>query len=286
VSDATGQVVAVMGHGVVPRDTPLLLADDLGFTRGDGCFDAARVTIADGRPVVDHLDRHLARFARSAAALELPAPNEDAWRELIAAALSEWHGPGEAVLKLVLTRGPEFSAAGVTSVLTVTAAPDATSARRGVTGATLARGYASDAFTDAPWLLGGVKTISYAVNVAAKREAVRRGVDEIVFTSSDGYLLEGPTAGLLVAADDQLWTTQLGATGVLQSVTIDVIMDAARSEGVRATHALFRAEDLPATDGVWLVSAVRGVLPLLELDGVRLPHNPTLTAHLAATAGF
>jgi 4-amino-4-deoxychorismate lyase len=174
----------------------------------------------------------------------------------------------------------------VTALLTVTAAGDASAARRGVTGATLSRGYASDAFAAAPWLLGGVKTLSYAVNVAAKREAVRRGVDEIVFTSSDGYLLEGPTAGLLVAADDQLWTTPLGATGVLQSVTIDVIMDAARSEGVGATHALFRADDLPAADGVWLVSAVRGVLPVLELDGVRLPHTPALTAHLAATAGF
>lgn len=286
MTDATGQVVAVMGRGVVPRETPLLIADDLGFTRGDGCFDAARVTIVDGTPRVDHLDRHLARFGRSAAALELPAPNEDAWRELISAALAEWNGPGEAVLKLVLTRGPEFSAAGVTALLTVTAAADAAKARRGVTGATLARGYASDAFTDAPWLLGGVKTLSYAVNVAAKREAVRRGVDEIVFTSSDGFLLEGPTTGLLVAADDQLWTTPLGATGVLESVTIDVIMDAARAEGVGATHALFRPADLPGTAGAWLVSAVRGVLPLVELDGVPLPHDPALTAHLAATAGF
>jgi len=275
-----------MGRGVVGNQTPLLIADDLGFTRGDGCFDAARVTIVDGSPHVDHLDRHLARFARSAAALELPAPEAADWQELIEAALAEWSGPGEAVLKLVLTRGPEHSASGVTALLTVTAAGDATAARRGVTGATLSRGYASDAFAAAPWLLGGVKTLSYAVNVAAKREAVRRGVDEIVFTSSDGYLLEGPTAGLLVAADDQLWTTPIGATGVLQSVTIDVIMDAARSEGVGATSALFRADDLPTADGVWLVSAVRGVLPVLELDGVRLRHDPALTAHLATTAGF
>ena len=282
----TDQVVAVMGRGVLPRDTPLLIADDLGFTRGDGCFDAARVTIVDGRTVVDHLERHLARFARSAAALELPAPNEDAWRELISVALAEWSGPGEAVLKLLLTRGPEHAASDVTALLTVTGAPDASRARLGVRGATLSRGYPSDAFAAAPWLLGGVTTLSYAVNVAAKREAVRRDVDEIVFTSSDGFLLEGPTTGLLVAADDQLWTTPLGATGVLESVTIDVIMEAARAEGVGTTDALFRPADLPGTDGAWLVSAVRGVLPLLELDGVPLPHDPALTAHLAAAAGF
>ena len=83
-----------MGRGVVGNQTPLLIADDLGFTRGDGCFDAARVTIVDGSPRVDHLDRHLARFARSAAALELPAPVAADWQELIDAALAEWSGPG------------------------------------------------------------------------------------------------------------------------------------------------------------------------------------------------
>lgn len=285
MSDAR-QVVAVLGRGVVPRETPLFVADDLGFTRGDGCFDAARVVVRDGTPRVDHLDRHLARFGRSAAALELPAPDPAAWRALIEEALAAWRWDGEAVLKLVVTRGPEHSASGTSALLTITTAPDASRARRGVRGTTLSRGYPSDAFASSPWLLGGVKTLSYAVNVAAKREAARRGVDEVVFTSSDGYLLEGPTAGLLVAADDQLWTTPLGATGVLESVTIDVIMDTARADGVGTREALMRPDDLPSTDGAWLVSAVRGVLPLVELDGVPLPHDPAITARLAAAAGF
>lgn len=269
----------------MPRETPLLVADDLGLTRGDGCFDACRVVVADGRARVDHLDRHLARFGRSAAALEL-AVDEGAWRELVRQALDVWHEPGEAVLKLVLTRGPEAAASGPTGLLTITTAADASRARRGVTAASLARGYASDAFTDAPWLLGGVKSLSYAINVAAKREVARRGVDEVIFTSSDGYLLEGPTSGLLVAADDQLWTTPVGATGVLASVTIAVIMDAARAEGVGTDYALFRPEDLAGTGGAWLVSAIRGILPVVELDGVPLPHDPRITARLATAAGF
>jgi len=280
------QLVAVLGRGIVEADTPLLIADDLGFTRGDGCFDAARLVVdADGKRV-DHLERHLARFARSSALLELPAPDLDAWRELIGEAVAAWNTPGEAVLKLLRTRGPERSGSGLTELLTITVASDATRARQGVRAITLSRGYASDAFTDAPWLLGGVKTLSYAVNVAAKREAARRGVDEVVFVSSDGFLLEGPTTGLLIAADDQLWTTPLEGTGVLPSVTIEAILDEAHAAGVGVNRALFRAEDLPTSEGVWVVSAVRGLLPLLELDGVALPHNPEISARLAAVAGF
>ncbi len=280
------QVVAVMGRGVVEPGSGLVTADDLGLTRGDGYYDAVRVVVTDGQTRIDHLDRHLHRFARSAAALELPPVIEGDWRALIAEAVAAWHIPGEAVLKLVRTRGPEHSPAGPTELVTITTATDATQVRQGVRAVTLSRGTASDAFRDAPWLLGGVKNLSHAVHLAAKREAVRRCVGEAIFISTDGFLLEGPSAGLIIAADDQLWTTPTRGTGILPSVTVQVIMDAARAEGVGASEALFRPEDLADTEGLWLASSIRGIMPVRELDGVTLPYSADLTRHLAATAGF
>lgn len=280
------QIVAVMGRGVVSAGVELVAVDDVGLTRGDGYYDAARVVVADGRARVDHLDRHLQRFARSAAALDLPPLIEDDWRELIAEALNSWDTPGEAVLKLVRTRGRELSASGPTELLTITTAADATAARQGVRAITLSRGTSSDAFVAAPWLLGGIKNLSHGVHMAAKREAVRRGVDEAIFVSTDGFLLEAPTAGLIIAADDRLWTTPTHGTGILPSVTVEVIMDAARAEGVGAAEALFRPEDLADSEGLWLASSIRGIMPVRELDGVALPYSAALTRHLAATAGF
>src|SRR5690606_2953038 len=35
----SNRVVAVLGRGVVPADTPILRADDLGVLRGDGVFE-------------------------------------------------------------------------------------------------------------------------------------------------------------------------------------------------------------------------------------------------------
>jgi 4-amino-4-deoxychorismate lyase len=280
------QLVAVMGVGVVSADLPLLAADDLGVTRGDGCFDAARVVVDSAGTRVDHLHQHLARFARSASALELPAPDLDAWEDLITEALAAWIVPGEAVLKLVYTRGRELYGGGPTQFLTITAAADATAARAGVTAITLARGMASDAFAEAPWLLGGVKTLSYAINMAAKREAARRGADEAIFVSSDGYLLEGPTAGLVIAADDRLWTTPTAGTGILRSVTVEALLDAAEASGIGIHESLFSAGDLAGVEGLWIVSSVRGVLPVVTLDETPLPYDPELTAQLAGFAGF
>src|SRR5690625_3744673 len=63
---------------------------------------------------------------------------------------------------------------------------------------TLDRGLASTVVDTSPWLLPGAKTLSYAVNMAATREAVRRGAEDVLFVSTDGYALEGPTSTLLV----------------------------------------------------------------------------------------
>src|SRR4249919_2828671 len=103
------QLVAVLGRGVVDPDEPGVTADDLGLTRGDGCFDSARVvTGANGAALVVDLDDHLDRLAGSARAMDIANPSHDEWRGLVAEALTAWSTPGDAVLKLLLTRGREW----------------------------------------------------------------------------------------------------------------------------------------------------------------------------------
>ena len=50
-----------------------------------------------------------------------------------------------------------------------------------------------------PWLLAGAKTLSYAVNMAALRHAERHGAGDVIFVSSDGYVLEGPRSTVVIA---------------------------------------------------------------------------------------
>lgn len=281
------QLVAVLGAGEVPTDQAVATADDVGLVRGDGCFDAMRVLCGGPDPVIENLDAHLARFARSATTLGLPF-DEDAWRELIADAVAGWEPVPEAVLKLVLTRGAESKPGAPTGFLTLTELDlDAMArARAGVRARTLNRGYASDSFADAPWLLGGVKLLSYAVNAAAKREAARHGADDAVFTSSDGFVLEAPTAAVLVRRGEELITTPTGATGILDSITVRSLFERAAADGVRGGYELVPTSKLFASDGVWLASSIRGVCPVVELDGRPLASDPDWSARVAAWGGF
>ncbi|GAB79331.1 4-amino-4-deoxychorismate lyase [Austwickia chelonae] len=291
--DGKVALVAVIGRGLVDADTPVLTADDLGATRGDGCFDATRVTTdPDGHSRAENLDAHLDRLAASAAALDIDPPDHAQWRALIAEMLTAWELPGEAVLKLVLTRGREWAPGTPTAYATLVhrsvplTGGDPFAARRGISAVTLSRGHPHDAYADAPWLLGGVKTLSYVVNAAAQREARRRGADDVLFVTTDGYCLDGPTSGLVVIHGNRLRTTPTGATGLLGSVTVDRIVTAARADGMDARHALIPVADLTDADGIWLVSSGRGPAPVRVLDGQALAVDEALVSRVAGYAGF
>lgn len=269
-------------------DVPLVRADDFGFTRGDGCFDA---TIAhrdqQGKVMVGDLDAHLARLARSASALQIHLPERSAWLAALDALLAEWPGD-DAVVKFIATRGPEHApGVGATSMIIMADSDQAAIAQRhGVRVVRLNRGMASNAFADASWLLGGVKSLSYAINMAAKREALRRGAQDALFMSSDGFALEAPTAGLVWLAGGILGTTTTVDSGVLASITVARARDAAIAAGRQFKAGFLAESDLEDVDGLWLLSSVRGVAPITVLDGVEMRVHREMTRLLREWTGF
>jgi len=120
----------------------------------------------------------------------------------------------------------------------------------------------------APWLLGGAKTLSYAVNMAAVRHAHRQGADDVVFTSLEGRILEGPTSTVVWAADGELRTPPLD-TGILPGTTQARLFARADHAGWPTAVVPGTVDDLHAADAVWLLSGVRGTAVVHTLDGVR-----------------
>ena len=76
----------------------------------------------------------------------------------------------------------------------------------------------------APWLLAGAKTLSYAINKAVLREAARRGADDVLFVSSDGYVLEGPSSTLIAKFGNRIWTPST-ALGILPEPRLPAVKD-------------------------------------------------------------
>ncbi len=209
----------------IPPSPPLSVGE-LSTQRGDGIFES--IGVVDGHPqeVIAHLDR----LAHSARLCDLPAPNREQWRQAVVQAAAHGEQQGEGVIKLILSRGVEHGPAP-TAWVTAAAAADFTRAREeGVAVVTLDRGYDSTVPDRAPWLLLGAKTLSYAVNMAAIREAKRRGADDAIFVTSDGFVLEAPTASLILRIGDR-FVTPAPTGGILRGTTQQSLFDHLREGG-------------------------------------------------------
>ena len=256
----TVPALAVRGRGLVDPATPVLRADDLGVQRGDGVFETAR--FAAGR--VFKLGLHLERLRRSAALLALDLPADDEWRALAAEAVAA-SGDGDGLLKLVCTRGPVPGGPVTAFALALPIPGESVRAREtGIDVVTMPLGVSATARADAPWLLGGAKTLSYAVNMASIRAAEERGAHDAIWVAVGGEVLEGPTSTVCWVTDGCLRTPP-ATSGILAGTTLTVV--AAFASPLTFEVAAATVDDLFAADEVMLVSSVRGVAGVRHLDG-------------------
>ncbi len=240
-----------------PEQATISVLDD-GLLRGDGAFEA--IKLYGGQPF--RLTEHLERLNRSAAAIELPFDEISLGEEI--GALLDATGGLEAMLRIVITRGgrrillierlPEWPAQ--VSVALVALSPSE--------------------------ILAGVKSISYAANMHATRIANRRGADEAIYVDAAGRVLEAPTSSIFWVGDDGRLRTPSLETGILDSITRRVVIDALPCE-----QGSFAAAELESAQEAFLASTTREIQPIRSVDGsdLKLPGGgPAAEAAAAALA--
>ena len=254
--------LAVGGRGLVDPSEPVLNADDEAFLRGRAAFETIRVY--EGRPF--RLDDHLERLAASAERLGLPPVDLVAFRGLVREVVDA-SGADAAALRLYVTPGREGAGHPTALAMVSTLPPDLEERRaRGLRLITIQLGLDPEVRADAPWLLGGVKSTSYAVNMAAEAEARRRNADDAVFLASGRIVLEGPTTNVWWRTGAELFTPSLDL-GILAGVTRATLLASVAGLGYEVNEGAFPVEDLAGADEAFTSSSIREVMPVVELDG-------------------
>ncbi|MFP3380584.1 aminotransferase class IV, partial [Bacillus sp. SIMBA_069] len=92
------------------------------------------------------------------------------------------------------------------------------------------------------------------------REAVRRGADDVLFVSSDGFALEGPTSNVVTLTDGVVRTPNTDH-GILAGTTQAAVFDFFTARGLRTEFAPLTLDEVVAADAIWLVSSVRQAAP-------------------------
>ncbi|MBA3938745.1 MAG: aminotransferase class IV [Planctomycetes bacterium] len=241
---------------VIPAAEATVSVLDLGFLRGVGAFETLR-TYADGLPHL--LGEHLRRIWESAAAFGLaPFFGESEVRRLI----SEIHrrsGHGELRVNLIVTPGENtsgvFGAERPTWVMIAREvhAPPAELYEQGVTAVTFA----------ATRHLPTLKTTSYLVGKTGLLLADQLGAHEAFYVDPAGYVTEGVTSNLLVVRGGRVMTP---VKDCLPGITKAGLRPVAEAAGLAWYECNLTCDDVYTADEVWITSAVRELLPVVQVD--------------------
>jgi branched-chain amino acid aminotransferase len=237
--------VAVDGRGLVDPAEPVFRADDEALLRGSAAFET--LPVYGGRPF--ELGRHLDRLRSSLPTLGLPPLPEGAAESLVALVVDGV--VGDFVLRLYRTEAS----------LVATAAPIPAGIEelraRGLRIHVVETGLPAA-------LVAGAKATSYALALAALREAERSGRDDALFVA-DGIVLEAPMSNIWWRHGDVLSTPATGP-GVLPGVTRAVARELAEDEGLDVREGRFPLADAAGADEMFTTSSVREVMPVISLD--------------------
>ncbi len=237
--------VAVEGRGLVDPAEPVFRADDEALLRGSAAFET--LPVYGGRPF--ELGRHLDRLRGSLPTLGLEPLAEGAAESLVETLVGA--ADGDFVLRLYRTE----------SSLVATAAevpPGIDELRaRGLRMHVVETGLPAA-------LVAGAKATSYALGLAALREAERNGRDDALFVA-DGIVLEAPMSNIWWRSGEVLSTPTTGP-GVLPGVTRAVVWELAQEHGLEVCEGRFPLTELEVADEVFTTSSVREVMPVISLD--------------------
>lgn len=240
--------------------------DDCAFVFGDGVYEVCEVR--GGAPI--DASRHLARLARSLAAVRIAAPLSEAALRCVMGEVIVRNRVRDGLVYLQVSRGAArrdhgFPAGELRPGLVVTAKsldPRLNEARAAIGVKVVTR-------PDERWAHPHIKTLQLLPNVLAKQSAREAGAFEAWFVDRDGFITDGASTNAWIVSDGKLVTRQTD-DAILAGVARATLIDVAESLKLRVEQRPFTPDQAYAAAEAFLSSATTIVLPVIEIDGRRI----------------
>jgi branched-chain amino acid aminotransferase len=247
---------------------------DHGFLYGEGVYEVLRTY---GRtPFL--FEAHMARLRRSAERIALPVPWTDA--EILAridatidaAAVSLNEGPGDAYVRLLLTRGVGDllydPAACPTPTTVIIVKPMAEPPEKVYDEGVM--------ISLVPVLRNHPQSVDPAIkannllnNALAMQQAIAKHGFEALMRNHRGELCECAQSNFFVVSQGVLRTPPLDA-GLLAGITRAFVLELAAALGYRAKEETIVEGDLATADEMFLTSSTKEIVPVVRVDDLTI----------------
>ena len=254
----------------VPEAQAVVPINDRGFMYGDGLFETMRVV--NGRPF--RLAQHLERLRRGVDFLKIKCPFTPKELQNFAGQLIKENQMPDAILRIVLTRGPgergytPGAGGKPTIVMSLHAALPLD-----VENPVRWRLVTSSIRIPAGDPMASFKTMSKLVHVMARMEAVEKGADEALLVNTNSEVAEAAGGNLFWVSGGRVCTVPTDR-GVLPGVTRAVVLEICRTLGLQTNERIIKPEALRNSEGLFITQSAFGIVPVVAFDGEPVAFSP------------
>lgn len=250
--------------GIVKNPRLMLLPiDDHMVHRGDGVFEAIKVT---GRSVY-LLDEHLQRLFTSAEKIALKSPfNMEKIKEVTLATLRA-ADQNDALIRIFLSRGPgNFSVNPYDSIapqlyiiITKPKPPVAEKYQRGVC-------IGKSAVPAKSAWMAQIKSCNYLHNVLMKKEAVDRNLDFVIALDEADHVTESATENMMIVDQDGV-LVHPPLANILKGTMMLRACELAEKDGFKVVARPIPLPELTSAREVMMAGTTLNVLPVVQFEG-------------------
>jgi branched-chain amino acid aminotransferase len=242
---------------------------DHGFLYGEGVYEVLRTYQKE--PFL--FEPHMTRLRASAAQILLPVPwTDEEIRARIAATIAAANLPGEAYIRLLLTRGvgelvyDPAACPNPTTVIIIKPQVEqpAKVYEEGVQISLV------PVLRNHPQSLNPlIKSNNLLNNALAMQQAYARQGYEALMRNHRGEICECSQSNFFVVSKGVVHTAPLDA-GLLAGVTRAYVLDLARALGYGTSEAALFEKDLASADEAFLTSSTREIVPVVRIDDLTI----------------
>jgi len=197
------------------------------------------------------VERHAGRLRRDAARLGLPLPPRVEIEGVFRDAATDAFGRGDGILRVEWSRLPGGEPELICAPRPLGALPDRWRAR------------VSKATHPGPELRANTKHVDVPAYDVGRSEIRDAEFEEVLLFDAEGRLVEGVRSNFLVVTEAGRLVTPDPTLGSVEGIGLTIVLEGHPEIGL----ARLRREDLADVRELMSVNAVRGVVPIIELDG-------------------
>lgn len=254
--------IAYVNGRYVPHREAAVHIEDRGFQFADGVYEVCGI---QGGKLIDET-RHLDRLERSLAELRIPMPVTRAALDHLLRETIRRNRVRDGIVYLQVTRGVAprdhaFPKAMRPSLVITAKRIDPAKLEKSRTGVAVVTR------PDERWARRDIKSVSLLPNILAKQSAREAGAYEALLVDGEGFVTEGSSTNVwLVDAAGRLVTRPLGPE-ILNGVTRQVLVEAAKADGIELLERPFTVEEARDAAEMFLSASSVPVIPVIGLDG-------------------